>query len=152
MFRWPSKVHKYQCTQNTHCFCIFLIFQFLFYFYNKKKKNKKKKINKKKNLKKKKKNIKTRLNKNKNKTYKKKKKNSRREKKVIESLGVLFLPNFGRPFPLIKPLNPWWGGRIETIQVRKEHESFEKISKGSKRGLKLILASRCYHVVTLLSG
>ena len=29
LFQWPSKVHKYQCTQNTHCFCIF----FLFFFF-----------------------------------------------------------------------------------------------------------------------
>ena len=28
LFQWPSTVHKYQCTQNTHCFYIFLIFQF----------------------------------------------------------------------------------------------------------------------------
>ena len=26
LFQWPSKVHKYQCTQNTHCFCIFFLF------------------------------------------------------------------------------------------------------------------------------
>ena len=34
---------------NTHCFCIFLIFQFLFYFYEKK--NPKLKINKQKHVK-----------------------------------------------------------------------------------------------------
>ena len=33
---------------------------------------------------------------------KKKKKNRKREKKVIESLGALFLPQLGRTFPLIK--------------------------------------------------
>ena len=33
-----------------------------------------------------------------------------------------------------------------------KEQDFEKISKGSKRGLKLILTSRCYHVVALLSG
>ena len=73
------------------------------------------------------------------------------ERKVIKSLGALFLPHLGRTFHLIKPLNRW-GGRIKTVQVRKEHKGFEKISKGSKRGLKLILASRCYHAITLLSG
>ena len=41
---------------------------------------------------------------------------------------------------------------IETVQVRKEHEGFEKISKRSKRGLKPILVLRCYHAVALLSG
>ena len=77
---------------------------------------------------------------------------TRRERKVTESLGVLFLPHLGRTFPLIKPLNWLWGGKIKTVQVWKEHEGFEKISKGSKRGLKLILNPRCYHAVALLSG
>ena len=95
-------------------------------------------------------NHKTRLTQNKSKTHKLcKNKNTRRKKKVIESLGALFLPRLGRTFHLIKPLNWRWGGRIETIQFRKEHEGFKKISKGSKRGLKLILASRCYHAVAL---
>ena len=95
---------------------------------------------------------KTRLTQNKDKTHKLcKNKNSKRKKKVIESLGVLFLPHLERTFPLIKSLNQWWGGRIETVQVRKEHEGFEKISKRSKRGLKLILVPRCYHVVALLN-
>ena len=98
-------------------------------------------------------NIKTRLIQNKSKTHKLcKSKYSKREKKVIESLGVLFLPHLGRTFLLIKPLNWRWRGRIEIVQVRKEHEGFEKISKASKKGLKLILVSRCYHVVALLSG
>ena len=79
-------------------------------------------------------------------------KQEERNKKVIESLGALFLPHPGRTFPLIKPLNRRGGGRIKTVQVRKGHEGFEKISKGSKRGLKLILASKCYYVVALLSG
>ena len=79
-------------------------------------------------------------------------KNKRIERKVIESLGALFLPYPGRTLPLIKPLNRWQGGRIKTVQVRKEHEGFEKISKRSKRGLKLILVPRCYHAVALLSG
>ena len=65
----------------------------------------------------------------------------REREKVIKSLGTLFLPHLGRTFPLIKLLNRRWGGRIK-----------KKISKGSKRGLKLILASRCYHAVALLSG
>ena len=76
--------------------------------------------------------------------------NKKRERKMIESLGTLFLPHPGRTFPLIKPLNRRWKGK--TVQVRKEHEGFKKISKGSKRGLKLILVPRCYHVVALLSG
>ena len=69
---------------------------------------------------------------------------------MTESLGALFLPHPRRTFPLIKPLNWRWGRK--TVQVRKEHEGFEKISKGSKRGLKLILVPRCYHAVALLSG
>ena len=75
---------------------------------------------------------------------------TRREREVTESLGALFLPHPGRTFPLIKPLNRRWGRKI--VQVRKEHEGFEKISKGSKRGLKLILVPKCYHAITLLSA
>ena len=75
-----------------------------------------------------------------------------RERKVIESLRAIFLPHPGRTFPLIKSFNRRWEGIIKIIQVWKEHEGFEKISKRSKRWLKLILASRCYHVVALLSG
>ena len=71
---------------------------------------------------------------------------------VIGSFGVLFLPHLGRTFPLSKPLNLWWGERIETVQVRKDYEGFKKISKRSKKGLKLILDSKCYHAVVLLSG
>ena len=49
---------------------------------------------------------KTRLTQNKGKTHKLCKfKNTKREKKVIESLGALFLPHPRRIFPLIKPLN-----------------------------------------------
>ena len=55
-------------------------------------------------------------------------------------------------FPSTLPLNRRLGGRIETIQVRKEHEGFEKISKRSERGWKLILISRRNHAVALLSG
>ena len=78
------------------------------------------------------------------------KKQEERERKVIESLGALFLPHPGRTFPLIKPLNRQLRGK--TVQVQKEHESFKKISEGSKRGLKLILVPRCYHAIALLSG
>ena len=81
-----------------------------------------------------------------------KQKQEERNIKVIESLEALFLPYPGRTFSLIKPLNRRWGRRIKTVQLRKEHEGFEKISKGSKRGLKLILASICYHAIALLSG
>ena len=70
-----------------------------------------------------------------------KQKHKEREKKLIESLGALFLPHPRRIFSLIKPLNRWCGGRIETVQVRKEHEGFKKISKRSKGGWKLILVS-----------
>ena len=55
---------------------------------------------------------KTRLTQNKSKTHKLcKNKNTKREKKVIESLGTLFLPHLGRTFPLIKLLNRQWGGK-----------------------------------------
>ena len=61
--------------------------------------------------------------------------------KVTKSLGAFFLPHLGRTFPLSKPLIRWLGGRIETIQVRKEHKGFEKISKRRKGGWKLLLVS-----------
>ena len=77
---------------------------------------------------------------------------TRRERKVTESLGALFLPHLRRTFPSSKPLNRQWRGKIKTVQVQKEYKGFEKISKGSKRGLKLILVPRCYHAIALLSG
>ena len=53
-------------------------------------------------------NHKTRLTQNKSKTHKLyKNKNTKRKKKVIESLGAIFLSHLGRTFPLIKPLNQW---------------------------------------------
>ena len=79
-------------------------------------------------------------------------KQEERKRKVIESLEAIFLPHPRRTFPLIVPLNRQWGGRVKTVQVRKEHEGFEKISNGSKRGLKLILVPKCYHAIALLSG
>ena len=72
--------------------------------------------------------------------------------KVTESLGAFFLPHLERTFPFSKPLIWQWRGRIETVQVRKENEGFENISKKIKRGWKLILVSQQYHVVALLSG
>ena len=49
---------------------------------------------------------KTKLTQNKSKTHKLcKNKNTKREKKVTESLGALFLPHLGGTFSLIKPLN-----------------------------------------------
>ena len=72
--------------------------------------------------------------------------------KVTESLGAFFLPHLERTFPFSKPLIWRWRGRIETVQVRKENEGFENISKKIKRGWKLILVSQQYHVVALLSG
>ena len=83
---------------------------------------------------------------------KKEREREREREKSDKITWTLFPPRPGRTFPLIKPLNWRLGGRIETVQVRKEHEGFEKISKRSKRGLKLILASKCYHIVALLSG
>ena len=75
MFQWPSKVHKYQCTHNTHCFL---------YFSNLSKKNlyKKKTENKQKHIKQSKaKKKKTRLTQNKSKTHKLcKSKNKKRER------------------------------------------------------------------------
>ena len=53
--------------------------------------------------------------------------------KVTRSLEAFFLPHLGRTFPLIKPLNQWRGRRIETIQVRKEHEGLEKIIERNER-------------------
>ena len=51
LFQWPSKVHKYQYTQNTQCFCIFLIFQFFLKFFYEKQNKAKLKTNKQKNVK-----------------------------------------------------------------------------------------------------
>ena len=68
------------------------------------------------------------------KTHKKcKQKQEERKRKVIESLGALFLPHPRRTFPLIKPLNQWRGERIETVQVRKEHEGLKMITERRER-------------------
>ena len=72
-------------------------------------------------------------------SYAKQKQEEKEE--LIESLGALFLPHLERTFLLSKPLNLWWREKIKTVQVWKEHEGFEKISKRSKRGLKLILVT-----------
>ena len=50
---------------------------------------------------------------------------TRRQKKVIKSLRVLFLPYLGRTFPLIKPLNRWRRGRIKREDHRQEREMIE---------------------------
>ena len=74
------------------------------------------------------------------------------KEKMIESFEVFFLSHLGRTFTFWKPLIRQWEGRIEIVQVRKEHEGFEKIFKRSKGGWKLILVSRRDHAVALLSG
>ena len=66
-------------------------------------------------------------------TQKKKKKEREREgegegekeRKVTKSLRSFFLPHLGRIFPFNKTLIQQWGGRIETVQVWKEHKGFE---------------------------
>ena len=79
-------------------------------------------------------------------------KTRRETEKVIESLGALFLPHFGRTFPLSEPLIRRGGGRVKIVQVQKEHEGLKKISKRSKRGWKLILIFGREHTIALLSG
>ena len=82
----------------------------------------------------------------------KQKHEGKRENKQQNHLEPLSFHALEEPFRLT---NNWSGGegrRIETIQVRKEHESFEKISKRSKKWWKLILVSRWDHIVALLSG
>ena len=75
-----------------------------------------------------------------------------KREKVIESLGAFFLLHLGRTFSFGKPLIRWWMGRIEIVQVWKEIKGFEKTSKRSKGGWKLILVSRHDHAIALLSG
>ena len=45
--------------------------------------------------------------------------------KVNKSLETFFFPHLRRTFPFYKPLIWQWGGRIETVQVRKEYEGFK---------------------------
>ena len=65
-----------------------------------------------------------------------------KKEKLTKSLGAFFLPHLGKTFPFCKPLIRRRGERIETVQVRKEYEGFEKIFKRSKGGWKLILVSQ----------
>ena len=80
-------------------------------------------------------------------------KNTKRtEKKWQNDLEPFSFHALEEPFLWVNPWIGGEGGRIETIQVQKEHEGFEKISKGSKKGWKLILVFWCDNVVALLSG
>ena len=79
----------------------------------------------------------TRLTQKKNKTLKLCKTKTRRERR---SDRITWSPCSSTPWKSL------------SFEQTLEHEGFEKISKRSKRGLKLILASRCYHVVSLSSG
>ena len=81
-----------------------------------------------------------------------KQKQEEEREKVTKSLEAFFLPYLGTTFLFSKPLIRRWGGRVETVQVQKEHEGFKKISKRSKGGWKLILVCRWDHAVTLFSG
>ena len=70
---------------------------------------------------------------------------------MIKSLGALFLPYPGRTLPLITLLNQRWGGRIKTVQVWKEHEGVEKISKSSHYpGTTNTCPLPQYHILPLL--
>ena len=69
--------------------------------------------------------------------------------KVTESL---FFPHLRRTFPFSEPLIRRLGGRVKTIQVRKEHKGFEKISKRSERGWEPIVVIGREHTIALLSG
>ena len=117
---------------NTHCFCIFLIFQFIYLFLYEKQ-NKAKLKNKQIKTCKRKQSIKTRLTQNKSKTHKLcKNKNTKREKKVIESLGVLFLPHLRRTFPLIKPLNRRWGKELKLFKFERNMRALRRSPRGAK--------------------
>ena len=147
--------HPRYTSTNVHIHTLFLYFSDFSIFFIWKKKNKNWKINKQSMLNKNKAMHKTRLTQN-NKAkhtsnaHIKIRRGEREE--VMESLRALFLPHLWRTFLFSKPLIQWWGGRVKTIQVWKEHEGFEKISKRSKRGWKLILVSHSDHDVALLSG
>ena len=72
-----------------------------------------------------------------------------RENKWQNHLEPFFFHTLEDPFCLA---NPWSGGEGEELKLFKnEHEGFEKISKRSKKGWKLILVSQCDHDVALLS-
>ena len=75
-----------------------------------------------------------------------------KERKSDKIIWSLFPFTPWKNLSIRKPLIRQWWGRIETVQFRKEHEGFEKISKRSKGGWKLILISRWYHTLALLSG
>ena len=81
---------------------------------------------------------KTRLNQNTKEKHisnaNKKTRRGERERKSDRITWSPFPSTLGRTFPFSEPLIWRWGERVKTIQVRKEHEGFEKISKRSKRG------------------
>ena len=79
------------------------------------------------------------------------KQKGKREKKWLNHFEPFFLSHLGRTFLLHEPLILRRGGRIETVQIRKDHKGFKKISQRSKRGWKLILVSKREDTIALLS-
>ena len=76
---------------------------------------------------------KTRLTQNKSKTHKLcKNKNTKREKKVIESLGALFLPYLGRTFSLIKPLNCGEGEELKPFKFERNMRALRRSLRGAR--------------------
>ena len=55
-----------------------------------------------------------------------------KREKVTKSLWAFFLPHLGRTFPLSEPLIWRWGGKVETIQVQKEHKALRRSPRGAK--------------------
>ena len=56
--------------------------------------------------------------------------NKKLEKKVIESLGALFLPHPRRTFPFIKPLNWLWGGK--PFKFERNMRALRRSPKGAR--------------------
>ena len=75
---------------------------------------------------------KTRLTQNKSKTHKLcKNKNTKREKKVIESLGPIFLLHLRRTFPSSKPLIDE-GKELKSFKFERNMRALRRSSRGAK--------------------
>ena len=54
------------------------------------------------------------------------------ERKVIESLGAIFLPHLGRTFPLIKPLNRGEGEELKPFMFERNMRDLRRTPRGER--------------------
>ena len=61
-----------------------------------------------------------------------KKRERERERRVIKSLGALFLPHPGRTFPLIKPLTGDEGEELKSFKFERNMRALRRSPRGAR--------------------